>query len=72
VAGSRILVLNAGSSSLKAALIESPDHTVARATVPWSADVSRTSDRAAGLSTALIELGLRRGCAGVSGLVAGG
>ena len=54
----RILVLNPGSSSLKAALIELPDVTVARAEVSWGADASRSGDRLAGLQAALLELGI--------------
>ena len=39
----RVLVLNAGSSSLKGALVEPPDRTVARAEVAWGADATRDS-----------------------------
>jgi acetate kinase len=45
----RVLVLNAGSSSLKASAIDEPDITVARADTSWGADASRATDRAAGL-----------------------
>jgi acetate kinase len=45
----RVLVLNAGSSSLKASAIDEPDVTVARADTSWGADASRANDRAAGL-----------------------
>jgi len=45
----RVLVLNAGSSSLKASAIDAPDVTVARADASWGFDASRASDRAAGL-----------------------
>jgi len=54
----RILVLNAGSSSLKAALVETPDVTLARTEISWGSDASRSADRAAGLEGALRELGL--------------
>ncbi len=54
----RILVLNAGSSSLKMALIEPPGTTIARTDVSWGVDASRSSDRAEGLSAGLAELGL--------------
>jgi acetate kinase len=54
----RILVLNAGSSSLKAALVETPDVTLARTEISWGSDASRSDDRAAGLEGALRELGL--------------
>ncbi|HKZ90889.1 MAG TPA: acetate/propionate family kinase [Candidatus Limnocylindrales bacterium] len=54
----RILVLNAGSSSLKAALVVLPDVTAGRAEVSWGADASRHRDRASGLASALRELGL--------------
>jgi acetate kinase len=46
----RILVLNAGSSSLKGALIEPPGHTLARAEMAWGADASRATDRDAGVA----------------------
>jgi acetate kinase len=45
----RILVLNAGSSSLKASAIGAPDVTLARADTSWGSDASRAEDRAAGL-----------------------
>jgi len=45
----RILVLNAGSSSLKASAIEAPDVTLARADTSWGADASQATDRSAGL-----------------------
>jgi acetate kinase len=54
----RILVLNAGSSSLKAALVEPPDATVARAGISWGSDASRAKDRAAELEGALGALGV--------------
>jgi acetate kinase len=49
----RILVLNAGSSSLKASAIDAPDTTVARTDASWGADASRSGDRAAGLRAVL-------------------
>jgi acetate kinase len=51
----RILILNAGSSSLKASVVDSAQ-TVARTSVGWGADASRRPDRAAGLRSALDEL----------------
>ncbi len=45
----RVLILNAGSSSLKASAIDGPDVTVARAEASWGSDASRAEDRAAGL-----------------------
>lgn len=55
MAGGRILVLNAGSSSLKASLIE--DGTaLQRAEVAWGADASRAPDRAASLGSTLASL----------------
>lgn len=41
----RILVLNAGSSSLKASLVEVPGRTLARAEIAWGADSTRVADR---------------------------
>jgi acetate kinase len=57
----RILVLNAGSSSLKASLIATRDRTEARTTVAWGADASRRVDRQEGLRHALVELGIDGG-----------
>lgn len=54
----RILVLNAGSSSLKASLIDGRDRTEGRATIGWGADASRRVDRQQGLRQALAELGI--------------
>jgi acetate kinase len=60
----RILVLNAGSSSLKAALIATEGHTatsagtIARAEVDWGADASRAGDRDAGVREALRAVGI--------------
>jgi acetate kinase len=45
----RVLVLNAGSSSLKASAIDAPGATVARADTSWGFDASRATDRAVGL-----------------------
>ncbi len=42
----RILVLNAGSSSLKGALVEPPGRTLARSEIAWGHDSSQVSDRA--------------------------
>ncbi|CAN5668028.1 acetate kinase [soil metagenome] len=55
VAG-RVLVLNAGSSSLKASLIALPHTTLARVEVGWGADASRHGDRAEGIAEALAAL----------------
>jgi acetate kinase len=49
----RVLVLNAGSSSLKASAIEPPATTLARTTQSWGSDASRTTGREAGLRAAL-------------------
>jgi acetate kinase len=57
----RILVLNAGSSSLKASIIAGGDRTEARTTVAWGADASRRVDRQEGLRHALAELGIESG-----------
>jgi acetate kinase len=54
----RVLVLNPGSSSLKASLIAPPETTLVRAEVSWGADASARGDRAAGLAEALGTLGL--------------
>jgi acetate kinase len=56
MAAPRILVLNAGSSSLKAALIEPPGATLGRTDASWGADASRAPDRAAGLRAVLADL----------------
>lgn len=56
MAAPRVLVLNAGSSSLKAALIEPPLATLGRTEVSWGADASRVRDRVAGLESALEDL----------------
>jgi acetate kinase len=52
----RILVLNAGSSSLKASLISGRDRTMARTAVAWGADATRQLGRANDLRRALDEL----------------
>jgi acetate kinase len=49
----RVLVLNAGSSSLKASAIEEPDVTVAQVDESWGADASRVKDRSAGVRAVL-------------------
>jgi acetate kinase len=54
--GPQALVLNAGSSSLKASLIGLPDTTLARVEVGWGADASRQGDRAAGVEEVLAAL----------------
>jgi len=51
----RILVLNAGSSSLKASVVEE-GRTIARAAVDWGSDATRAPDRETGLRSALDEL----------------
>jgi len=58
VASPRILVLNAGSSSLKASLIETPDLTLGRVEESWGADASRSGDREGGLLAALHGVGV--------------
>ncbi|CAN5473265.1 acetate kinase [soil metagenome] len=58
MASTRVLVLNAGSSSLKASLIDLPDTTLARTEVGWEADASRQDDRSVGLQEALDALDL--------------
>jgi acetate kinase len=54
----RVLVLNAGSSSLKASLISGQDRTEARTAVAWGADATREPDRESDLRHALDELGI--------------
>lgn len=54
----RILVLNAGSSSLKAALIETPDVTLSRTEISWASDASHSDDRAGALGDVLRGFGL--------------
>ena len=48
----RVLVLNAGSSSLKASAIENGE-TLARTTVSWGSDATQARDRASGLEAVL-------------------
>jgi acetate kinase len=55
----RVLVLNAGSSSLKASAIEH-GQTLLRTTVSWGADATRTADRSSGLA-AVVETMEREG-----------
>jgi acetate kinase len=52
----RVLVLNAGSSSLKASVIETPETTLGSVKRSWGSDASRAEGRAAGLTGALDEL----------------
>ena len=52
----RILVLNAGSSSLKGALVEPPDRALARAETAWGADATRAADRMGGVTRLVAEL----------------
>ena len=54
----RILVLNAGSSSLKASLIADQAETLGRTSVAWGSDATREVDRRHGLRRALGELGI--------------
>jgi acetate kinase len=56
--GVRVLVLNAGSSSLKASLVETPDRTVAQASTGWGSDATAAQDRRGDVSMALERLGL--------------
>ena len=51
----RVLVLNAGSSSLKASVVDE-GRAIARATIEWGSDATRRPDREAGLRSALEEL----------------
>ena len=54
----RILVLNPGSSSLKASLVEQPgDRTLARVDRDWGADATKRADRDDDLAAVLDELG---------------
>jgi acetate kinase len=53
----RILVLNAGSSSLKASVLDTGDRRpLAQASVGWGSDATRVADRAATVERALVEL----------------
>jgi acetate kinase len=56
LAGVRILVLNAGSSSLKSSVIETPQTTIVTSNQGWGSDASRQSDRGVALERALTEL----------------
>jgi acetate kinase len=60
VAVPRILVLNAGSSSLKAALVEIPagssGRALARAEVAWGADSTRVADRSEQVAAVVAQL----------------
>lgn len=54
----RILVLNPGSSSLKATVLEPPDRTpLVAAAVDWGADATRAAGRASTISAVLETLG---------------
>jgi acetate kinase len=53
-----VLVLNAGSSSLKASLIELPDRTLGRTETSWGSDATGAGDRLGDLRAALERLGL--------------
>lgn len=48
-----VLVLNAGSSSLKASAIETPDTTLAATKLEWGSDASRASGREEGVRVAI-------------------
>jgi acetate kinase len=58
VSGARILVLNAGSSSLKASIVAPPDETIARVEVDWGADASSAAQRDVGVRDVLRDLRL--------------
>ena len=50
----RVLVLNPGSSSLKASIIETPRRdAIARMTIAWAADATRSADRTSAISSVL-------------------
>ncbi len=66
----RVLVLNAGSSSLKASAIETPERTIAALEVDWGSDASRSGNRDSGLRAALD--GLAEGGAGLGEFAAVG
>ena len=53
-----VLVLNAGSSSLKASIVAPPDETIARTEVSWGADASRAARRDVGVRDVLRDLGV--------------
>jgi acetate kinase len=52
----RVLVLNAGSSSLKASVIDDRE-TLLRTSVSWGADATRAADRSSGVRSVLEALG---------------
>jgi acetate kinase len=52
----RILVINAGSSSLKASAIEPPGSTLATTKKSWGSDASRSETRDSGVAAALQDL----------------
>jgi acetate kinase len=58
VSGARVLVLNAGSSSLKASIVAPPDETIARAEVDRGADASRAAQHDVGVRDVLRDLGI--------------
>jgi len=65
----RVLVLNAGSSSLKASVLETADlQTVARTEVSLGADATRSEDRRRAVETALATLRQTVDLAGVQGV----
>jgi acetate kinase len=57
VSVTRVLVLNAGSSSLKASIVAPPADTAARAEVDWGSDASRAGSRDAGVREVIRSLG---------------
>jgi acetate kinase len=71
LSGARVLVLNAGSSSLKASVIEvGANAPIAATSASWGADATRVSDRRATVAQALDDL-WRAGVAPTSITVAG-
>jgi acetate kinase len=52
----RVVVFNAGSSTLKASAIETPERTLATTTQAWDSDASRAADRESGLEAVLDSL----------------
>jgi acetate kinase len=56
----RVLVLNPGSSSLKASVIEPPERTLARHDTDWGSDATAAADRLGGLRAALAALKVER------------
>ncbi len=57
----RILVVNAGSSSLKVSLLDDADGTDLRTSTEWGADATRQADREGGFSAALDALDAQGG-----------